>query len=214
MELILNDFSVIGQFTTYDEFAYYVIKTVSPVLDCVIERKIVFLKSQSFYSSKITEKLTLNDILMHTGDPVIYKIRYYITQLAYQRPYWDEEPMSRNDVCYQYPAKGNEPNCFTEVIERKGAVFSFPADKYTKKVILATVGEKCYAEEALLDNGLTTDDLLNIVQTIPRMMEAMDQGEKNDYWDKLRDGIFEYRVHVSSGRIFRLFFFSRMESFF
>lgn len=253
MELILNDFSVIGQFTTYDEFADYVIKTVSPVLDCVIERKIIFLKRQSFYSSKITEKLTLNDILMHTGDPVIYKIRYYITQLAYQRPYWDEEPMSKNDVCYQYPAKGNEPNCFTEVIERKGAVFSFPADKYTKKVlecyrgeekifvqnitekksflytylaydkrniryvlerypytkkvILATVGEKCYAEEALLDNGLTTDDLLNIVQTIPRMMEAMDQGEKNDYWDKLRDGIFEYRVHVSSGRIFRLFFF-------
>lgn len=253
MEIVLNDFSVTGQFASLDEFVDYVLGVLSPVLDCLIERKVPFFKKQDFYSSRITEDLTLNDILLNTGDPALSVIRQYIISLAYQQPYWDDDMQSRTDVSYDYPAQGQEPNCFTEVIERKGAMFSFPSDvfqeekflcrrqeqvvsvknitekksflcaylkddigniryiletyPYARKVTLATIAGKCYAEEALLDNDLTVDDLQNIILTIPRMLEGMGKGEKNDYWDSFRDGIFEYRVHVSGSRIFRLFFF-------
>lgn len=134
MELILNDFSVVGQFASYDEFADYVIKTLGPVLDLVIENQIPFYKKQNFYDCKITKDMSLNDILMLTGDPVIYKIRSYISQLGYQRPYWDEDIMSQSNVSYTYPEKADEPNCFTEVIERRGVLFSFPFLKYDSDV--------------------------------------------------------------------------------
>lgn len=253
MEIVLNDFSVTGQFASLDEFVDYVLGKLSPVLDCMVEREIPFLKKQDFYSSRITSDMSLHDILLRTGDPALAVIRRYISALAYQQPYWDDDLKSRVDVSYDYPAKGQEPNCFTEVIERKGALLSFPSGEfqdaeftcrrqdemvsvynitekksflraylkdgmhhvryilekypYSKKVTLATIAGKCYAEEALLSNDLTVDDLQNIIRTIPRMLEGMEKGEKNDYWDSLRDGIFEYRVHVSGSRIFRLFFF-------
>ena len=49
-------------------------------------------------------------------------------------------------------------------------------------------------------------DLHIIVQSIPMLIQGLKQGEKNDYWDSFREGVFEYRVSVSAGRIFRLFF--------
>lgn len=257
MELILNDYSVSGQFISYDDFTDYVLDVLAPILDLVIENQIPFLKRQSFYDCKITKELSLNDILMHTGDPVIYKIRNYISQLGYQPPYWDDSPLSQKTIEYQYPAEDDEPNCFTEVIERKGALLSFPCDGYdtesflckrddetvviqnvkeTKsflhtyllddirntryviekypfqnqtKIILATVKGRCYAEEALLNNGLNLEDMKKFLYAVPRMIEGLTRGEKNDYWDMLRKGIFEFRIRVSSNRIFRLLFFQR-----
>lgn len=257
MELILNDYSVSGQFISYDAFADYVLDVLAPILDLVIENQISFLKRQSFYECKITKELSLNDILMHTGDPVIYKIRNYISQLGYQQPYWDDFPLTQQTIKYQYSVEDEEPNCFTEAIERKGALLSFPSDEYDTdiflckrddetvviqnvkerksflytyllenirniryvleknpfcnqtKIVLATVKGKCYAEEALLNNGLNLDDMQRIFYAIPRMIDGLTRGEKNDYWDMLRNGIFEFRIHVSSNRIFRLLFFQR-----
>ncbi|MCI8875035.1 MAG: type II toxin-antitoxin system RelE/ParE family toxin [Lachnospiraceae bacterium] len=45
-----------------------------------------------------------------------------------------------------------------------------------------------------------------IVQSIPMLIKGLKQGEKNNYWDSFREGVFEFRVCVSAGRIFRLFF--------
>lgn len=180
MEVILNEFSVVGQFASCDDFTDYMLDEMGEILDCMIEKKIPFLKRQDFYSSRITEELSLNDILLRANDPAVAAIRKYISDLAYHEPYWDREILSKNDVEYVYPAEGEEPNCFTEVIERN---------------------------EALLQNGLDIKDIQNILLSIPQMIGSMVSGTKNDYWDSLRDGIFEFRIHVSGNRIFRLLFF-------
>lgn len=255
MELILNDFSVVGQFQSCDAFTDYVIDKLGPVLDSVIEKQVPFFSKQDVYACRITESKSLNDILQSTGDPAIYKIRSYIISLGYHPPYWDDKPMSRKDVNYEYFIDEEEPNCFTEVIERRGALLSFPGSGYDDsgyeckrdgeevfihnvrnvadflqvlllddmkniryvlenypfriKVSLAAVEGKCYAEEALLGNELDFNDMQNILLAIPRMVDGLIKGQKNDYWDSLRDGIFEFRMHVSGNRIFRLLFFQK-----
>jgi phage-related protein len=255
MEIILNDFSLKGQFDTSDDFADYVVEQLAPVLDMVTEKQIAIFANQEFYRCMITKNMSLYELLMQTGDPVLSVIRSYITKLAYNPPYWDDESVSQTDAIYQYPVNAKEPNCFTEAIERKDSMLSFPMSDFEKEtfecrknneiiiihnittvsaflnayllddirniryvmenypqkmdVSFATVGNKCYAEEALLSNELNMSDMKNILASLPRMMDGMLHGEKNDCWDSLGDGIFEFRMHVSGSRIFRLLFFQR-----
>ena len=44
MELILNDISLDGQFKGLEDFANYIRDILEPLLDVVIDNKIVFLK--------------------------------------------------------------------------------------------------------------------------------------------------------------------------
>lgn len=76
----------------------------------------------------------------------------------------------------------------------------------TLQDLLMESGGKCYAEEAMLENDLGTDDLLAVVNGVVLLIEDLGQGRKSNLWDKLQEDIFELRLHVSSGRIFRLLF--------
>lgn len=87
---------------------------------------------------------------------------------------------------------------------------SYVLEKYpylnNRKVRCAVIDGKCYAEEALLENDLECEDLKNIVVNIPVLMDNLLRGEKTKLWDTFGKGLFEYRMDVSSDRIFRLFF--------
>ena len=78
---------------------------------------------------------------------------------------------------------------------------------FKQRVLLAEVDGKCYAHEALTQNGLEIEDYRVIIDAIPRLLEDLESGRKSDLWDKLREDIFEMRLHVSGRRIFRLFFY-------
>jgi len=252
MELILNELSFDGQFKSYDDFIDYIRDTLAPLLDIVIENKIPLLKKSDIYDRLITKDRTMADFLRMSNDPVISLMKNYIVNLAYHEPYWDNEIMTCHDVNYEYQVVEDEPNCFTEVIERQGKLISLrhPAyyseriackrnnkeleisnivkvEQFLKEYLLenrkriryilerypygraVTCVEsdgKCYAEEDLLKNDLETDDLINIIDSIPRLIEDLEHGRKSDLWDKLQDDIFELRLHVSANRIFRLLF--------
>ena len=159
---------------------------------------------------------------------------------------------TKEDVKYVYPLQREEPNCFTEVIERCGKLTSFEhpdfkeekiscsrnekgieilnitvveqilkeylrEDKgkiryilekfpYKRSVICAEVKGRCYANEALCENNLNDTDLINLLDAVSRLIEDLENGRKTDLWDKLQEDIFELRIHVSAGRIFRLLF--------
>ena len=83
--------------------------------------------------------------------------------------------MTDPERIYEYPASANEPNCFTEVIERGGQLLSLPHPDFEADMFLCRRG-------------------------------GLGHGRKSRLWDKLQDDIFELRLHVSSDRIFRLFF--------
>ncbi len=77
---------------------------------------------------------------------------------------------------------------------------------FERKIKFAEITGKCYAEEALLQNDLTIDDMKSILHHILDLISALAKGRKTRFWDSLEDGIFEYRITISSGREFRLLF--------
>lgn len=253
MEFILNELSLRGQFKSEEAFCNYVQEEFVDILEMMDENHFLLYKKQEMYERLVTAGKTLYDILSFSNTPAVTLVKMYIVQLSFQEPYWDDDPCTKEGTVYDYPDKQEEPNCFTEAIEREIPMVSFEdssgkeflchknkcevhirnivkkADflnvclacqgleidyvlenySYDRNVTLAKVKGKCYAKEALMENGLTVDDLQSIVQSIPNLIKGLEQGEKNNYWDSFREGVFEYRVSVSAGRIFRLFFFQK-----
>lgn len=252
MELILNDFSLDGQFQGVEVFSAYIRDILVPLLDVVIENEIILLKKSDFYQAAVTENLTLHDLMMMANEPAITLLKQYIVNLAYCEPYWDTDVATKEGVQYGYPISREEPNCFTEVIERGAKLISFKHPQFREEIIVcsrnkeeinipnitvvgqilkeylreekgkiryilehypyrrtvkcAEVRGKCYANEALCENNLNEADLLNFLDAVSRLIEDLENGRKSDLWDKLQDDIFELRIHVSAGRIFRLLF--------
>lgn len=252
MELILNEFSLDGQFQGIEDFSDYIRDVLAPLLEIVIENKIIFLKKSDIYSVAVTGDLSLNDFMVMANEPAITVLKRYLVNLGYCEPYWDDNETTKPEVDYEYPIKRQEPNCFTEAIERRGKLISFehPDYKeesircfrngklidisnilevrqflkeyllenrqkvryilerypYKRSVTCAEVNGRCYADEALCGSNLTETDLMNIVEVIPRLINDLESGKKTNLWDKLREDLFELRMNVSGGRIFRLLF--------
>ena len=252
MELFLNEFSLDGQFQSVDEFADYVREVLAPLFDIIIENETPFFKKSDIYGAAVTAELSLHDLMLMANEPAVSVLKSYLVNLGYCEPYWDVDMATKPEVNYGYPFKKEEPNCFTEAIERRGRLVSFPhrdyqettficsrnkerrdicniceteqlltaylrEDKgkiryilerypYSRPVICIEADGRCYADEALCGNELTEADLINIVEAIPRLIDDLENGRKSSLWDKLRDDVFELRIHVSGGRIFRLLF--------
>lgn len=58
MELILNDFSMHGQFDTEETFEDYFLKELKDVLDMVADRKVLFYKRMDTFARFITKDMT------------------------------------------------------------------------------------------------------------------------------------------------------------
>lgn len=220
-----------------------------------------FLKKTDFYSKNITQQYTVHDLLCQTNNPIATAWKSHIIQMAFSEPYWDNDIATQAEVTYGYPVSAEEPNCFTEAIERNAAMISFPHEDFLEKtfvccrneiqksvlnildisqlllaylevhkkeiryvmekypypnrrrVELAVIEGKCYAEEALLENDLTYEDYSKIIKGIPNLSDSLLNGQKSHLWDSFGNGLFEYRLNVSSNRIFRLFFIQKETSF-
>ncbi len=158
MELILNDFSIAGQFEAIGDFEEYFIKQLNPVMQMVLERKIPFYKRTDTYSRRLTKDVSITDYIRTANNPVATLMKADLIQITYTEPYWDDEEQLQSDdkVDYRYPGEYEEPNCFTEVIERNEELFSFPCDEFPEKEIV------CFRnnEERRVANICSMTDLL------------------------------------------------------
>lgn len=127
MQLIMNEYSLCGQFNSIDDdFTEYFKSTLRPVLDASVEKNVPLLKKTDFYNRSLTAKETVQDVLRRTNDPISTLWKKYISQMAFTEPYWDNDIKTRRNSDYQYPMTDEFPNCFTEAMERNAALFSFP----------------------------------------------------------------------------------------
>ena len=81
MELILNDFSLNGQFKGVEDFADYIRDILAPLLDVIIDNEILFLKKSDFYSASVAAELSLNDLLLMANEPAISLLKQYIVNI-------------------------------------------------------------------------------------------------------------------------------------
>ena len=260
MEMILNEYSLEGQFRDTDEFVFCVNDELRMIMDYLLEKRIPLLKKCDFYERRITKDMNLAQILRITGDPLIQQIRSYISKMAFTEPYWDNDMKTDMRVYYRCPMEGDIPNCFTEAIERDKVVVSFKNENYaeeqysyqrdgkegnidnitaygkfliwllkqenadikyifehypfSKEICFFEMDKRCYAEEALKENGLNIHDWVSVLLNIQKLIDSLQRGEKTRFWDSIVNDIYEYRVSVSEGREFRLFFIHKEKIFF
>jgi len=125
------------------------------------------------------------------------------------------------DFCAkQIPCKRNETDLvLSNILDKedilRNMLFHEPAEiryvlekyPFSKKVELAIINGRCYAEEALL--SLETQDLSAITVHINDLIRDISSGKKTRFWDSIIEHnmkFYEYRLSISSGREFRLFF--------
>ena len=75
MEVILNEWSLDGQFSSYEDFAGYMQNTFLPFMDVLIEKEIPFLKKTDIYSRRITKRERLQDLLERFNDPLMQLLK-------------------------------------------------------------------------------------------------------------------------------------------
>lgn len=154
MEAILNDASILGQFTE-DSFVEYMRSEIVPMMKMLSEQNICLLKSYQTYGKMITEKQSLNDFIHKAGNPIIDRFKEYLVSLA-REPYWEDHPETDDGKMYICDIP-DVPNCITEAYEREGMLFSFARGGYDGKELMIS----CDGEEVSVANFSTVEILKN-----------------------------------------------------
>lgn len=98
------------------------------------------------------------------------------------------------------------------LLERREDIFSSIVKEISlstgESIECVTVGEKCYTDEAIKDNNLSGKDVVDLFNNLPKMLETIFVGNKTRLWDDIKgvSRLKEYRLTVSGGREFRIFF--------
>lgn len=158
MEILLNELSIDGQFTSEEEFTFYLKEKLINVLQLIEENGFFLLKKSDVYDRKITPDKTLMDILTQYNFPLITALKSYISQLCAQEPYWDDAIMTDAEAEYCYSEKQDEPNAFTEAIERNVPLLSLAHNKYSEASYLCSKNDK----KVEIANIQKIEDLLKV----------------------------------------------------
>lgn len=166
MEIILNDLSLDGQFRNFEEFEVYFENILKNILKIIAEKKIPLYKMADLLQREVMPGITLHETLRcrtNIATATIFKQR--ISQIM-GNPYLEENIQTLEEVEYEYPVEIEKPNCFTEAIERKSPMLSFPQEKYEadifeckksgNSIMLPNIKDvkqllECYLPEALED---------------------------------------------------------------
>ena len=159
MELILNDYAIGGQFKEISDFEDYFLHDLKQVLDVMIDKQMPLYKKSDTYSRLLTSKISFADYLTRQNDTVATLIKEYVINLAYTDPYWDVDGFCRTkaDTDYVYPGSYDEPNCFTEAIEREVPLLSILSDQFSQKEIKGMKSGK----EVIISNIIDLKSLLD-----------------------------------------------------
>lgn len=142
MDILLNEDSLRGQYTN-DGFSEYMIETMIPCLELMDSKLCTIYKKSDIYGQYVTKQNTLYDFLVQRGDPVIVKFKLYLHRMCKTEPFWDTNPVTNLEDCYECDTIGNEiPNCISEAYERNGILYSFLTHEYNMN------------EVALIKNGI------------------------------------------------------------
>jgi len=130
MEIILNDLSLDGQFQDFEEFERYFIETLNAVLTVIAEKNITLYKMTMLLEREVIKGITLIQLLhQKTNVAALAVLRKRFIQLM-DNPFLDDDIKADADGVYCYPAVAEEPNCFTEAIERVAPMLSFPNEQF------------------------------------------------------------------------------------
>lgn len=131
MELILNDFSINGQFASEEDFLDSLQENTLPLLKKLCCKENNLYKAYGTYDCRLYNDVTLHSFVRSRGFhayPEISVLKRYLSELM-DDPYWEDDPRTCRDAVYESSFtgefRGDSPNCFSEALERGGILLSF-----------------------------------------------------------------------------------------
>lgn len=164
MELMMNEFSLSGQFLGYEDFEEYFINYLKDILEIIREKEIVLHKLSEILNCPVINDMTLTQILNSNHNTAAMAVlKSGMIQLM-DDPYLDANSentdfcLTDSNACYIYPNKDEEPNCFTEAIERACPMLSLYNERYCQREFFCQKD----GQEVVLRNIQTKSDLLEV----------------------------------------------------
>lgn len=123
MEILINELSLDGQFADENEF-FNNFDTVLETIKFIDLLEFSLLKEYSFFQSKITSELKLNDFLKLRIDRA-RRMKQFLLKLAYNPPYWNDNQKHFIDNNYSFNGNKIFNTSLAESCERDRIVLSF-----------------------------------------------------------------------------------------
>lgn len=141
MDLILNDYSLSGQYSSIQEFLECLIKNIIPCLEIAKRKRIPLLKSYETYSRQVLANKSLRELLSINGNALLTKFKFQIATLQ-SEPYWN--------------VKSENKDCLYEAAARQASLLSFIPSEYPKKNVTLVIN----GEDKVLTNSFDKPSFL------------------------------------------------------
>lgn len=143
MDVVINDFSLDGQFKDAEGFFDSLVEETLPAFYNLVNRDCEILSSFETYSRQVSSDLTLYDTLTkgpYRGYPEATKLKSFLASCT-SDPYWTAAPQTNSQLEYSMSGKIVEviPNCFTEAFAREGILLSFQNKDFKRDKLEITV---------------------------------------------------------------------------
>ena len=135
MEVIINDFSLDGQFNGEEEFLDSLYEYTIPMIEQLKSIGICIIRSYYSYDSKVTKEKSLSDLLKTKGNPEITKLKGLLHNLFFEEPFWETDLKSMEEIYESEFTEYKSNFCLAEALERKIPVMSFEHEKFKENMI-------------------------------------------------------------------------------
>jgi len=156
-EILVNELSLSGQFASADEFINGgALINFAALLNEIKNTDALLYKKYDFFESKITEDMTIHNLLVGTISRQFDEIRKFKTGLAclFENPYWEDDQKHNVSFAYRYMGNNVSGQSLSEACERDKIVISFIHPDFPSCSLVVMRGET----EILLNNLLKEED--------------------------------------------------------
>src|SRR5659263_65652 len=127
MEILINELSLSGQYTSVDDFVAKSLTPLLSILKTINASRDQLLKKDDFYSSSVTSQYTLYNTFVGTVSRQYDEIRRAKTLLVklFEDPFWEKDQKHSADSTYLYRANDIWGSSLAESCERDKVVLYF-----------------------------------------------------------------------------------------
>lgn len=156
MDLVVNDYSLDGQFTSVEDFLDSLVEYTIPLLKIISATGMELYKSHNTYCRSVTKDKRLEHIIRDLkGVAEITVLRQYLVQLYCDEPFWNDS--SKSSVQVKYKNIGDDyPNCLSETYARSGVLMSFKNDNFLADDIYGNSNNK----NVVINNAFNSNQFL------------------------------------------------------
>lgn len=134
-ELILNEYSLAGQFSSKEDFIENALTLMVGLLNKLPQGKgISIWKRNDLWQSNVTSNSsdTLHDIIQTSRERAVTRFKALLTRHFFDSPYWDNNPKQDKDKTYQWESENVSGSALAEACERDKVIISWQHADFTQ----------------------------------------------------------------------------------